>query len=229
MTDAALPAMTDKQAEHELKTDPEVFQAVWSGAKTHEIRKDDRGFAVGDTLWLRETKYTGQQMRVRPEACPLVYTGRELRRTVSHILTGYGLSDHWCILSFAPESRSTEVGELTDEQIIKIAETLPDREWNAKHPGDKALRSWGQGYREDGDGRYAIPRVPDVCIQFARALLATQRSTEPAPSGTSTEAKDAAEQAVVEAARRWYETSWGKSDAAHELALAVLRLNSTGA
>lgn len=90
---------TDQAREHELKTDPEVFEAVWSGSKTHEIRKDDRDFQVGDALYLRETEFTGLQMHMGK---PLVYTGREVRRTVSHVLTGYGLQDGWCILSFAP-------------------------------------------------------------------------------------------------------------------------------
>lgn len=83
---------------HELKTDPAVFAAVLVGQKTHEIRFNDRGFAVGDTLLLRETTWTGEAMRA---GAPLVYTGRTDTRTVSHILTGYGLADGWCILSFA--------------------------------------------------------------------------------------------------------------------------------
>lgn len=88
---------------HELKTDPAVFDAVYRGAKTHEIRKHDREFRVGDTLLLRETEHMGSQMRA---GFPLVYTGREVRRAISHILTGYGLQDGWCILSFAPEARA---------------------------------------------------------------------------------------------------------------------------
>lgn len=83
---------------HELKTDPAVFAAVLAGAKTHEIRKNDRGFAVGDDLLLRETTYTGEQMG---RGYPLHYTGRELERSVSHVLSGYGLQDGWCILSLA--------------------------------------------------------------------------------------------------------------------------------
>jgi hypothetical protein len=41
-------------ATHELKTVAPHFAHVQSGAKRAEIRKDDRGFAVGDVLVLRE-------------------------------------------------------------------------------------------------------------------------------------------------------------------------------
>lgn len=39
---------------HELKTWPEYFEAIKRGAKTFEIRKNDRNFAVGDVLLLRK-------------------------------------------------------------------------------------------------------------------------------------------------------------------------------
>lgn len=49
---------------HELKTWPEPFEGVWSGEKTHEIRRDDRPFAAGDGLRLVEWSpidgYTGR-------------------------------------------------------------------------------------------------------------------------------------------------------------------------
>lgn len=86
---------------HELKCDPEVFDAVASGIKTHEIRFDDRGYKVGDGLRLLKTAYTGDEMR---RGAPLVYTGAECRRVVSHVLKGYGLAEGWVILSFAPSS-----------------------------------------------------------------------------------------------------------------------------
>lgn len=101
---ATVPQDGDKRGFHELKTDDAVFEAVWNGMKTHEIRFNDRNFAVGDRLWLRETRYTGAEMR-GPEARPLEYTGRQLTRTVSHVLDGYGLQPGWVILSFAPLSQ----------------------------------------------------------------------------------------------------------------------------
>jgi len=51
---------------HQLKTHPEYFARLVSGEKTFEAREDDRGFQVGDTLYLREwspeTGYTGRAM-----------------------------------------------------------------------------------------------------------------------------------------------------------------------
>lgn len=113
---------------HELKTDPAVFEAVATGAKTHEIRLNDRDYAVGDELWLRETVYTGAEMAAGAE---LLYTSRETLRTVSHIQTGYGLQEGWCILSFeeAPTGvtghapRGWWVGEM--RAIFKAAQGDP--------------------------------------------------------------------------------------------------------
>lgn len=50
---------------HDLKTWPQFFDAVESGEKTFELRKNDRGFAVRDFLrlmeWSPDTKrYTGR-------------------------------------------------------------------------------------------------------------------------------------------------------------------------
>lgn len=85
---------------HELKTDPEPFDAVADGRKTHEVRRNDRNYEVGDELILRRTEYTGVQMRLLGK--PLVYSDvPSIRRRVTHIQSGYGLNDHWVILSLA--------------------------------------------------------------------------------------------------------------------------------
>lgn len=51
-------------SEHRLKCWPEYFMAIASGKKRFELRRDDRGFQVGDTLLLEEWnpingEYTG--------------------------------------------------------------------------------------------------------------------------------------------------------------------------
>lgn len=55
---------------HELKTWPPYFEAIEQGIKTFELRRDDRGFKVGDWLNLREwdpmtSTYTGRDHQVQ--------------------------------------------------------------------------------------------------------------------------------------------------------------------
>lgn len=82
--------------QHELKKDPAVFDASWTGLKTFEIRLNDRNYQIGDILILKETKFTGEEMK---KGEPLIYTGRQLTKRVNYILSGYGLSDGWVIMS----------------------------------------------------------------------------------------------------------------------------------
>lgn len=103
---------------HELKTWPEFFRAVQSGAKPFEVRKDDRPYAVGDVLQLLEfepcqqCRGAGSIERVKRTpfgiftedvkcACMATefpkgrYTGESTARVVSYILTGgeFGIQD----------------------------------------------------------------------------------------------------------------------------------------
>ena len=88
---------------HELKTWPEPFAAVLSGAKTYEIRKDDRGYMVGDVLvlkeWEPEEEWVGGH-RMMPQAGYDGYTGRTLRRVVTYKTPGgsFGLPADLCVL-----------------------------------------------------------------------------------------------------------------------------------
>lgn len=90
-------------AEHELKCDPEPFNAVWEGRKLQEVRFDDRNFQVNDTLKLKKTSDNGafyQKSGERP-----IFTGQELMVVVKHIQQGYGLLPGWCIMSIQVISR----------------------------------------------------------------------------------------------------------------------------
>ena len=83
---------------HELKTDPDVFDAVARETKTFEIRKADRPFKRLDALHLRRTAHTGLEMAA---GAALEYNGPEAIVRVVGILNGpiYGLEDGWCIMS----------------------------------------------------------------------------------------------------------------------------------
>ena len=71
---------------HELKILPAYFQPVMHETKNFELRKDDRGYAVGDELKLCE--FDGEQ-----------YTGAIIFRRVQYILRDCpGLAEGYCIL-----------------------------------------------------------------------------------------------------------------------------------
>lgn len=77
---------------HELKVWPEFYEAIREGVKTFEIRKDDRGFRIGDELYLREW-------------CPKKqnYTGARSRRWITYILKGgqFGLEPGYVALGLS--------------------------------------------------------------------------------------------------------------------------------
>lgn len=76
---------------HHLKIYPEYYQAVFMGHKSFEIRSIlDRDFQVGDYVILKEYDKDSQ-----------TYTGRELVRNISYILTDEcpGIEKGYAILS----------------------------------------------------------------------------------------------------------------------------------
>ena len=83
---------------HDLKVWPGYFDAIADGSKPFEVRKNDRNFQTGDTLVLREYSPGADE-----------YTGREVRRTVSYMLSGddpmgfaFGLRQGFAVLGLAP-------------------------------------------------------------------------------------------------------------------------------
>lgn len=65
------------------------FSAVSEGKKTFELRKDDRGFEVGDKLRLRE--WDGN-----------TYSGRSIACKITYILKGFqGLEEDYAIHGLA--------------------------------------------------------------------------------------------------------------------------------
>ena len=77
---------------HELKIRPEYFLAVFCGSKRFELRKDDRGYKVGDYLLFKEFKdgaYTGRTLM--PHG-PIRYILRNCPE--------YGLKEGYCIIGW---------------------------------------------------------------------------------------------------------------------------------
>lgn len=77
---------------HWLKTEMKYFKAVAAGAKMFEVRKNDRGYKVGDILVLEESVEG-------------VKTGRVLTPLeVVYILHGplYGVQEGYCVMGLQP-------------------------------------------------------------------------------------------------------------------------------
>ena len=74
---------------HKLKVWPEFYEQVINGNKPFEVRKDDRGFKVGD--WVTLNEYDAKRAR---------YTGRGITLTISYILSGghFGIEKGYCVL-----------------------------------------------------------------------------------------------------------------------------------
>lgn len=75
---------------HKLKVWLEYFSALQCGAKTFELRKNDRNFKVGDTLVLQEYDHVHD-----------LFTGNTLEFKVTYVLTEateFGLMPGYCIL-----------------------------------------------------------------------------------------------------------------------------------
>ena len=82
--------------EHQVKSWTWFFEAIRTGAKTHDLRLDDRGYKVGDVL--RMCEY---------DPVKGVYTGRTLRAEITFITSSRTpcafssavLPKEYCILS----------------------------------------------------------------------------------------------------------------------------------
>lgn len=78
--------------EHDLKTWPRFFDDVLAWRKPFEVRLDDRGFAVGDVLNLREWDPDEE-----------AYTGRSCRRRVSYVLRDWiGIERGYVVMGLSP-------------------------------------------------------------------------------------------------------------------------------
>ncbi|WP_294174120.1 DUF3850 domain-containing protein [uncultured Clostridium sp.] len=98
---------------HELKIFPQFFEKVLDGSKTFELRKDDRGFEVGDILILKEFR---QGLIDCTQGEPIVleekgYTGRAIEKEISYIFKGgypgMGLRKGFSILALKDPNKST--------------------------------------------------------------------------------------------------------------------------
>lgn len=83
--------------QHIVRSWAHIYDAIESGRKTHDLRRNDRNYQVGDTMLLKRFdnvlgRYTGEEMRVL-----ITYiTGRD---HVPCAVSSAVLNNDYCILS----------------------------------------------------------------------------------------------------------------------------------
>lgn len=87
----------NKMKVHYLKTIQPYFEEIWMCRKTFELRKNDRGFEVGDVVVLMEYERAKNQ-----------YSGNQIIGVITYILDKYhdALNEPYVIFSFKETSRN---------------------------------------------------------------------------------------------------------------------------
>jgi len=157
---------------HELKVWRMYFDALDSGQKSFEFRRDDREprFEVGDTLHLREwlpwdpTEYITH---------PGEYTGRECVMRVTYVARGGPIIPKgFCIMSIKPISPPSRSGSASDPRF-QTGDPVMDA---ALRLDDAKLAAMGV-YDDEGQAGRASERAPDD--NFAALIAhAEQRERE---------------------------------------------------
>ena len=98
--------------QHCVKSWPEFFGPIADGTSAFDLRRNDRKYAVGDTLTLKEFEPAREH-----RGGPYGYTGRKITRRVTSVLDGVGpgaiaplegLHRGFCILATSASKRGSK-------------------------------------------------------------------------------------------------------------------------
>lgn len=103
---------------HEIKVYPRFFSALWDGSKPFEVRKNDRGYTVGDECNCREFH------PVRG------YSGQSVLMKITYVLHGgnFGIDPDYCVLGLKKMSGEFYVLYPDSEaaQLVRDAKVLKE-------------------------------------------------------------------------------------------------------
>lgn len=92
-----MPTNLNEAREHDLKIWPEFFDEVIAGRKPFEVRRNDRGYRVGDVLHLREWSPSSQS-----------YSGESTRQVVTYLMSDrFGVDPAMVIMGIRPVEDDT--------------------------------------------------------------------------------------------------------------------------
>lgn len=117
--------------EHKVKCGPAYFDAIASGAKPFDVRRDDRGYQRGDILVLRRTR----EDRLTEVDYKLIghewVAKHELRREITYVLTGgqFGIEPGYVVLGLReivdkPAAQKLVDTMLTLDEVAGVAAHL---------------------------------------------------------------------------------------------------------
>lgn len=89
---------------HELKVWPQFYQAIKRGDKAFEIRWNDRNYAAGDTIWMREWRPPIPARQGDPVQDTGEYTGEETYAMITYVMCGkdkHPIRPGFCVMSIA--------------------------------------------------------------------------------------------------------------------------------
>lgn len=90
---------------HHLKSWPQFFNPIRDGVRTHELRRNDRNFAVGDFLVLHEFDPVNQ--RYTGEKCDVQVTSMTSFSEPCAV-SNEAMNPNFCILSILVQTHSLE-------------------------------------------------------------------------------------------------------------------------
>jgi hypothetical protein len=100
--------------EHHLKLDKNYFDAVASGDKNFEVRRDDRGFQKGDVLHLHKygTDWMGKTGYLKGGNSDLESVSDTISARITYILTGgqFGIETGFVVMGIVLLTAAGEAG-----------------------------------------------------------------------------------------------------------------------
>lgn len=84
--------------EHKLKTWPRYWDAVASGEKTFEVRRNDRAFQTGDVVVLE--KFDPDRRAYEMDSYQINAKPKSIRKRITFLLQGgqFGIEPGYCVL-----------------------------------------------------------------------------------------------------------------------------------
>lgn len=102
---------------HELKIKECYWKDVWNGRKTFEIRKNDRGYKIGDVIHFHPIDDNGNEISIEKE-----FNDKYNNYLITYVFEGgeYGLDKDFCVFGI----RQWIQFEDKDEELIRVRDLV---------------------------------------------------------------------------------------------------------